>query len=106
MIGFGGPATIDSSVTHGGGTANSADSDLWIGANPETSTDREWEGGIDDVAQWQRVLSNEEIQAIYSAGRQGIPLAKVIPEPSCALLLATCVFCLTFRDRRLPALSR
>ncbi|MFC4991763.1 LamG-like jellyroll fold domain-containing protein [Rubritalea tangerina] len=36
--------------------------------------------GIDDLSIWSRPLSQEEIQAIYSAGRQGSPLSATLSQ--------------------------
>ncbi|MGJ8641051.1 MAG: LamG-like jellyroll fold domain-containing protein [Opitutaceae bacterium] len=49
-----GPASIDND---GNGSATP----LFIGANPQASTLRNWIGGIDEVAIWDRVLSTAEI---------------------------------------------
>ena len=35
-------------------------------------------GGVDDFALWTRALSHEDIQRIYEAGRQGLPLADLL----------------------------
>ena len=40
---------------------------MQIGDNPDSAT-REWEGQIDDVAVWDRALSNDEIASIYNDG--------------------------------------
>ena len=40
---------------------------MQIGDNPDSAT-REWEGHIDDVAVWDRALSNDEIASIYNGG--------------------------------------
>ncbi|MGK0190306.1 MAG: hypothetical protein ACI9R3_006129, partial [Verrucomicrobiales bacterium] len=43
--------------------------DLFIGGNPDTGDqNREWFGGIDDVAQWNRALSDGEIATIWKGG--------------------------------------
>ena len=45
---------------------------LNIGANPDTGAqNREWFGEIDDVAQWNRALSDAEVAEIYAAGIAG-----------------------------------
>ncbi len=52
---------------------------LWIGANPDTGfNNREWLGGIDDVAQWERALSDAEVLQIYNGGVNGQSLAEVL----------------------------
>ena len=62
LVATGGAPAIDDA--RGGGTLN-----LNIGANPDTGgQNREWFGKIDDVAQWNRVLTVEEIDEIYTAG--------------------------------------
>jgi hypothetical protein len=79
------------------GAATPANPNLFIGANPQTTPNREWWGRIDDVAQWSRALTVSEIQNIYNRGSAGIPLGRLIPEPtSVALLLCGCGF-LAFR---------
>ncbi|MFT4551067.1 MAG: hypothetical protein ACI8XO_004112 [Verrucomicrobiales bacterium] len=62
LVATGAAPTIDDAKT--GGALN-----LNIGANPDTgANNREWLGDIDDVAQWNRVLDESEIAAIYNAG--------------------------------------
>jgi len=46
---------------------------LMIGENPG-SRGREWEGEIDDIAIWNRVLSEAEVAALYNSGT-GTPLS-------------------------------
>src|SRR5262245_59954574 len=58
-------------------TANSAF--LMIGENPE-ARNREWEGLIDDIAIWNRVLTTNEIDSLY-AGGAGKPLRALLPPP-------------------------
>ena len=50
---------------------------LMIGGNPDTSGDgfRTWDGMIDDIGMWERVLTPEEVVQIYSAGADGVALA-------------------------------
>jgi hypothetical protein len=83
------------------GAATPANPDLFIGANPQTTpNNREWWGRIDDVAQWSRALSANEIANIYNRGVAGRPLGSIIPEPSfVALLLGGSGF-LLFQLRR------
>jgi hypothetical protein len=73
------------SAAPGGTTPN-----LNIGANPQTGgQNREWNGLLDDVAQWNRVLTDEEIQALYGGGpnsAQSLETLLAVPEPSSALL--------------------
>ncbi len=54
---------------------------LMIGENPEADN-REWNGGIDDVAIWRRALTAEQIQAIYIAGADGQSLGDLISGPA------------------------
>ncbi|MEZ5325453.1 MAG: LamG-like jellyroll fold domain-containing protein [Verrucomicrobiales bacterium] len=52
--------------------------DLFIGANPDTGDqNREWFGGIDDVAQWNRALTEGEIAAIWNGG-EGAPIGSFL----------------------------
>lgn len=77
-----------------------ANLNLNIGANPQTgANNREWDGKIDDVAQWNRVLSAAEIAQIYNLGRQGISLGQ-IPEPAAGIVAALSGLALTLRRRR------
>ena len=79
LIATGGAPVIDDA--RGGGAL-----DLFIGANPDTgANNREFWGDIDDVAQWNRVLSDTEIGSIWNGG-QGSSIGSLIPEPSSALL--------------------
>ena len=48
-----------------------------IGENPG-ARNRQWNGGIDDVAIWRRALTAEQIQAIYLAGTNGQSLGDLI----------------------------
>lgn len=62
LVATGAAPVIDDART--GGTLN-----LAIGANPDTgANNREWWGEIDDVAQWNRVLTEAEITEIFDAG--------------------------------------
>ena len=62
--------------------------DLFIGANPNTGAqNREWWGQIDDVAQWNRALSANEITQLYGGGpASASPLGAWIEEPEIAVL--------------------
>ncbi|MDB4354049.1 hypothetical protein N9Z02_01965, partial [Akkermansiaceae bacterium] len=46
---------------------NDVTTDLFIGSNPQ-STNREWNGQIDDVAVWGRALTEEEVLSIWADG--------------------------------------
>ena len=95
LVATGDPPTINDQ-----GNSSPADPDLFIGANPQTGDqNREWWGEIDDVGQWERVLGEAEIAAIYNAGRAGGSLATVIPEPSSAALLLFGLLGLRLRKR-------
>jgi hypothetical protein len=83
----------------GGGTPTTPD--LFIGANPQTgANNREWWGRIDDVAQWSRALTGNEILNIYNRGLAGNALGSIIPEPSSVALLLWGGAILAFRMRR------
>jgi Concanavalin A-like lectin/glucanases superfamily len=85
------------------GNGSPANPNLFIGANPQTgANNREWWGRIDDVAQWSRALSVDEIASIYSRGVAGNSLGSIIPEPSIVALLLCGCGCglLAFRSRR------
>ena len=62
--------------------------DLLIGGNQQPGGDfRGWNGGIDDVALWNRPLSESEIGLIYNSGQLGTSLGAItVPEPSSGLL--------------------
>ena len=53
---------------------------LMIGENPG-ALNRQWNGGIDDVAIWCRALTGEQIQALYLAGLNGESLGDLITGP-------------------------
>lgn len=53
--------------------------ELWIGNNAGASG-RMWDGRIDDVAMWDRVLSAAEVSEIYNAGTGGTPLALLLTD--------------------------
>ena len=82
---------IDGQPVAQGGVSNIADNGsgmLFIGGNPQgdnTAADiglvnqfRPWNGGIDDVALWNRPLLAEEIESIFAAGANGVPLAPLL----------------------------
>ena len=64
----GGPATIQD-VSPG--------NELWIGNNAGSGT-RMWDGRIDDVAMWGRVLSAAEVSDIYNTGIGGDALSTLM----------------------------
>ncbi|MDP6206692.1 MAG: hypothetical protein QGG01_00190, partial [Roseibacillus sp.] len=53
---------------------------LMVGENPG-ALNRQWNGGIDDVAIWRRALTGEQIQALYLAGTNGESLGDLINGP-------------------------
>jgi len=75
--------------------------DLNIGANPDTGAqNREWWGQIDDVAQWNRALSEAEIAQLWGGGpSSAISLGVLIPEPT-SVALAMLGMAAIFRRRR------
>ncbi len=48
-----------------------------------TSSDRDWDGLIDEVAVWNHALSDADALEIYSLGLNGQP----VPEPTTLMLL-------------------
>jgi hypothetical protein len=83
LVSTGGAPTI---VNNGNGAQpNPVNPPLWIGANPQAHTpNRTWNGPIDDLAIWNRPLTESEVSAIFSSGRS---LGQLIPEPSTFMLL-------------------
>ena len=71
---------------------------LMVGENPQANG-REWNGEIDDVAIWNRALSESEILQIFNAGQAGTSLG-AIPEPTVGLLGLLSLGLLTIRRRR------
>ena len=58
---------------------------LLIGNNPQ-QLGRSWDGNLDDVALWNRVLTTDEIADIYNNG-DGASIASLVPEPSSLAML-------------------
>ncbi|KKL97978.1 hypothetical protein LCGC14_1829030 [marine sediment metagenome] len=55
------------------GTIRTGSQDVWLGANPNTASDRPWDGDIDDARIYDRALTAEEILTIFTArGTDGI----------------------------------
>ena len=82
---------VDGGLVATGGAANiiyESGAALLIGANPgDNGGNREWFGQIDDVAQWGRALSADDIAVIYQAGQAGQSLGEtIIPEPTSLVL--------------------
>lgn len=74
--------------------------ELWIGNNTQ-NPDRMWDGLIDDVAQWDRSLTADEVQTIYNEGLTGTSLGNIgVPEPSSSLLLGLSSLAFAIRRRR------
>lgn len=86
---------VGSNPSAGSITANSAA--MQIGGNPGASG-RGWDGKLDDVAVWNRVLTTDEIADLYNGG-DGATVASLIPEPS-SLALLTMGTLLIARRRR------
>ncbi|MGJ8655730.1 MAG: LamG domain-containing protein [Akkermansiaceae bacterium] len=94
---LGGTNTAGASIVDDG---NLNSGEFWIGNNPDnTTTDRMWDGLIDDVAQYNRVLSATEVDEIYQAGLLGTSLG-AIPEPSSSLLLGLGGIAIVLRRRK------
>ena len=74
---------------------------MQIGGNPDAAN-RGWNGNIDDVAVWNRVLTADEVSSIYNGGDGASigSLISVIPEPSSTALLGLGGLFLAFRKRR------
>src|SRR4029453_6859008 len=95
LVATGAAPVIDDART--GGTLN-----LAIGANPDTGAqNREWWGKIDDVAEWNRALSDAEIAQVWGGGPpfHRSPGAQIIPEP-CAGVLGLLGLASMIRRRR------
>lgn len=60
------------------------------------SATRDYEGSIDEVALWSRMLSSDEIEKVYTLGQSGQP----IPEPGTIALLLAAVLSLVFPRHR------
>lgn len=52
---------------------------VMIGENPEARS-REWEGQLDDIAIWDRVLTEQEVTQLY-AGGTGLAISSLLPPP-------------------------
>jgi len=70
------------------GQLSDNDLPLAIGDNidPAATSNRQWEGIIDDVGIWGRALTDAEVQTLWANG-QGASIASVIPEPTSLALL-------------------
>lgn len=60
---------------------------LMIGENPE-ARNREWEGELDDFAIWDRVLTADEVTALY-AGGPGKAISTLLPAPATPLIISS-----------------
>ena len=58
---------VGSAAKTGNITSNST-TPVWIGANPLSATDKPWSGQIDDVRIYNRALTSQEVQQLFSAG--------------------------------------
>ena len=72
---------------------------VMIGENAD-SNGRGWLGDIDDVAIWNRALSQSEVDDIFNAGTAGGALGSLVPEPSTGLLGALAFGLLFIRRKR------
>ncbi len=70
-------ATGDAPTINDQGNSNPVDADLFIGNNPQ-ALGREWEGCIDDVAIWRRVLTEDEVSEVYNGGLGGDSLGALL----------------------------
>ena len=50
---------------------------MMIGENPD-ALGRTWDGGVDDVAAWNRPLSEDEVQRIFAQGQEGNSIGDLI----------------------------
>jgi hypothetical protein len=62
---------------------------LMIGENPE-ARNREWEGLIDDMALWNRVLTASEVTNLYAAG-VGTPISTMLPKPATEIVVSSLI---------------
>ncbi|MFT6861483.1 MAG: hypothetical protein ACJAVK_000035 [Akkermansiaceae bacterium] len=73
---------------------------MQIGGNPDAGN-RGWNGNIDDVAIWNRALSQSEVDSIWNGGTgASIASLSVVPEPTSLALLGFGGLALIFRKRR------
>jgi hypothetical protein len=56
-----------SSLTSASGVLDSSTNDIRIGARVDTGSNRYWNGSLDEVMVWNRVLSSTEIQQVYNS---------------------------------------
>lgn len=59
---------------------------VMIGENPE-ARNREWEGELDDIAIWDRVLTEQEITQLY-AGGAGLAIGTLLPAPATPIVVS------------------
>lgn len=100
---------MDGTLVATGGVPTLTDNgagNLYIGGNPQGNAGdsnanqyRPWNGGIDDLALFDRVLSPAEVDEIYQAGLNGVSLG-AIPEPSAGALIGLSALGLLRRRRR------
>lgn len=75
-------------ATQNAGTFGTQDDNFRIGGNAQPSAgDRLWGGQIDDLAVWDRVITDAEVAEIYNSG-DGKEVASLIPEPATMMLIA------------------
>ena len=69
---------VDGQLVATGGApniSNNGSPNLQIGGNPNAGG-RDWNGDIDDVAMWDRALTDEEVVELYTKGVSGVPLSQ------------------------------
>ena len=59
---------------------------VMIGENPG-ALNRQWEGELDDIAIWDRVLTEQEVTALY-AGGAGLAISTLLPEPTTPIVVS------------------
>jgi len=92
----------DSAATAGMGSLVAGFEDIGInfGRARTPASDRPFDGKIDEIGIWSRVLSDVEIRDAYNLGLAGQPLAEV-PEPTSILLVSLgSLVALGLRSRR------
>jgi hypothetical protein len=69
---------VDGALVATGGAptiSNNGSPNLQIGGNPNAGG-RDWNGDVDDIAMWDRALTDEEIGELYTKGLAGVPLSQ------------------------------
>ncbi len=75
---------IDGAMVSSAGVPNFLDSPnpMKIGANPDTSPPRFWNGKVDDVAIWRRALTEAEIAQLWNGGTGNSVQSLLVPASS------------------------